>query len=71
MESERRFKPIVLAKKVFKACVLQAEILIETIEIEIWKRRHGEEFRQKYKNSKLVHPDVIKIYRDGYDRKPE
>lgn len=49
----------------------RAEILAETIEIELWKRRHGEAFREKNKHSKLVHPDVIRIDRDAAPRQPE
>lgn len=49
----------------------RAEILQEIIEIRIWQIRHEKEFREKYKNSKLVNPDVIRIYRDGPVSKTE
>ena len=49
----------------------QAGVLAETIQIELWQRRHGKAFREKNKHSRLVHPDVIRIDRDASPHKPE
>lgn len=58
-------------KSLFSNIKQRTEILVEIIQIEIWRTFHGKEFHEKYKNSKLVNPDVIKIYRDDSFYEPK